>query len=124
MGIAGRRGAFTDFVLGADIPALLCVGALEALCGQLDCERDILTIREHGVDVPLSANEMGHCILSVVALGRGPYLAASYFEWSLVGKRPDLSDGGLHLPITGGGPLRFVPPKEFPACTAVTLGHA
>ena len=123
VGIAGCRGAFTDFVLDADIPALLCEGALEALGGQLDFERDILTIREHGVDVPLSANEMGHYILSAVALGKWPDLAASYFEWSLVEKRPDLSDGGLHLPITEGGPLRFVTPKEFPACTAVTLGH-
>ena len=124
MGIAGCRGAFTDFVLDADIPALLCKGALEALGGQLDFERDILAMREHGVDVPLSANEMRHYSLSVAAAGKGPDLAASYVEWSLVEKRPDLSDGGLHLPITEGGPLRFVPPKEFRACTAVTLGRA
>ena len=90
----------------------------------MDFERDILTIREHGVDVLLSANEMGHYIFSAVAIGKGRDLAASYFEWSLVEKRPDLSDGGLHLPITEGGPFRFVPPKEFPACTAVTLGRA
>ena len=122
--IAGRRGASAAFVLEAEGPALLCKGALEASGGQLDFERDILTIREHGVDVPLSANEMGHYILSVVALGKGPDLAASYFEWSSVAIRPDLSDGGLHLPTTEGGPLRFAPPKEFPACTAVTLGHA
>ena len=34
VGIAGAKGTFTAFVLDADIPALLCKGALEALAGQ------------------------------------------------------------------------------------------
>ena len=74
---------------------------------------------------------MGHYVLSVVAFGngpsrvdRGPNLAASYFEWTLLENRPDLSDGGLHLRLIDNGPLRFVPPQDFSACTAVPLGHA
>ena len=80
---------------------------------------------------PPKANEMGHYALSVVAFGkgpscveRGPNFAASYLEWTLVDKRPDLSNGGLHLPNTVDGLFRFVSPKEFSACTAVTLGDA
>ena len=41
-----------------------------------------------------------------------------------MGKRPDLSDGGLQLPFTESGLIRFAPPREFSACTAVTLGDA
>ena len=38
----------------------------------------------------------GQYIVRVVEFGRGPHVAASYFEWSFVEKRSDLSDGGLH----------------------------
>ena len=44
--------------------------------------------------------------------------------WSFLEKRPDLSEGGLHLPLVESGLLRFVPPEEFSACTAGTLGDA
>ena len=98
--------AHTALISAADIPAVLCKGALEALGGQLDFERDILTIRRHGVDIPLSVNGMGHYALSAVAFGTGPScgdrrpnLAASNFEWALLEKRPDLSAGGLHLSV-------------------------
>ena len=65
--IAGCRGAFTACVLEAGIPALWRKGALEALGGQLEFERDISTNRNHGVDVPPKVNEMGRSVLSVVA---------------------------------------------------------
>ena len=67
---------------------------------------------------------MGHYIISVVEFGRGSNFAASYFEWPFVGKRPDLSDGGLHVPLVGSGLIRFDPLREVSACTAVTLGDA
>ena len=57
-GIAGREGASAMFALGADTPAPLRRGALEALGGQPDFERDMLTIRKHGVRDPLRVNEM------------------------------------------------------------------
>ena len=50
--VVGRRGKFTAFVLGADIPALLREGALEAMGGQLDFPRDLLTLRKRGVGTP------------------------------------------------------------------------
>ena len=74
---------------------------------------------------------VGHYVLSVVEFSKGPprsdrrpILAASYFEWPFLGRRPDLSGGGLHLPLVENGLLRFVPPKDFSACTAATLGDA
>ena len=67
---------------------------------------------------------MGHYILSVVEYGRGPNVAASYFEWPVAEKRPDLSDVGLHMPLAESGLFRFAPPREFPACAAATLGDA
>ena len=67
--VAGRRGAFAAFALEPDIPALLRKGALEALGGQLDSERGVLTIRKHGADVPLSVSEMGRFVLIAVARG-------------------------------------------------------
>ena len=110
VGIAGRRGACAAFAPGADIPALLRKGALEALGGQLDFAREVLAIRNRGLDIPPKVNDMGHDILSVVAFGdrppcvdRGPKLAASYFEWALLGNLPDLSNGGLHLPSSEDG---------------------
>ena len=97
-------------------------GALEELGGQSDFESDISTIRNRGVDIPLSVNEMGRCILRVVAFAegfsradQGPDLAELYFEWTLLEKRPGTSDGGL---------LRFAPPQDFSACTAVTPAGA
>ena len=39
-------------------------------------------------------------------------------------QRPDLSDGGLHLPLKESGLLRFPTPRKFVACTAVTLRDA
>ena len=57
VGIAGRRGAFTAFVLGAGIPALLRKGAPEALGDQLDFEQDILVIRSDGVDILASRSQ-------------------------------------------------------------------
>ena len=94
-------------------------------------ERDISAIRDQRVDIPLAVNEMGHYALSVVAsrkgpsrVGREPNLTPSYFEWTFSWKRPDLSTGGLHFPITSGGLLRSVPPTLFSACSAVTLGDA
>ena len=93
VGFAGCRGVSTALVLEADIPALLRTGALGALGGQFNCERDISTIRNHGADTPLKAHEMGHYVLSVVAFregpscaDRGPNLAASFFEWA-IGRR-------------------------------------
>ena len=56
--------------------------------------------------------------------GRRPNLAASNSEGSFLEKRPDLSDGGLYLPLVESGLLRFVPPKDSSACTAVTSGDA
>ena len=51
-------------------------------------------------------------------------MAGSYSEWTLLEKRSDLSDGGLHLPFMKDGLLRFVLPEDFSASTAVTLGGA
>ena len=51
-------------------------------------------------------------------------MAASYFEWPLLQKRPDLSNGELHLPSTDDWQLRFVPPVDFSPSTAVTHGDA
>ena len=87
VGIAGRKGAFTAFVLDADIPASLREGALEALGAQSDFEKDMLSLLRHGVRAPLRGNAMGHHIVSVVEFGRGPEVAASYFEWSFVERR-------------------------------------
>ena len=83
------------------------------------------------MDIPLKVNEMGHYALCVVAFGKGPScvdrvpnLAASYLEWALSKKRPDLPNSVLRLPLTGDALLRFVPSKDFSACSAVTLGDA
>ena len=69
--------------------------------------------------------------MSAVEFGKGrpkrtrdPQFSASYFEWSLIDQRPDLSDGGLHLPLKESGLLRFATPKKFVACTAATLREA
>ena len=70
--IAGRGGTFTACVSVADIPAMLRKGVPEALEGQLDFGRDFLAIRGHGVDVLVKVDDMGHYVLRLVALGRGP----------------------------------------------------
>ena len=97
----------------------------------MDFARVELTIRGRVADIPLRVNEMGHYVLNVVAFGegssridRGPKLAAAYFEWALLDKRPDLSNGGLRFPFSEGGLFRFEPPRLFPACTAATLRGA
>ena len=112
------------FVLDAEIPALLRKGPLEALGVQLVIFKDALSLLRHGVCVPLGVNAKGHHIVSVIEFGSGPNFAASFCEWSFLEKRPDLSDGGLHLPLVGSGLIRFVPPQDFSACMAVTLGNA
>ena len=115
----------------AGAPALLRRGALEALGGQLGLARDVLAIWNHGIDTPLKVNEMGHYLLSVFAFGEetscvdlGPKLAAPYFEWAILDKRPDLPNGCFNLPFSEDGLCRFEPPRVFSACPAVTLGGA
>ena len=71
VGNAGCKEAFAALLLDAGIPALLRTGASEALSGQLDFARDVLTLRNRGVGTPLEVNEMGRCLLSVVAFGDG-----------------------------------------------------
>ena len=97
----------------------------------MDCERDISAIRNKGADIPLTVKGMGHYVLSVVASSTGPLcfdrvpnLAASYFEWTFLTQCLGLSNGGLRLRFTDDGLLRFVPPKDFPACAAAALGDA
>ena len=91
---------------GAETPSrILRKGAHEALRGQSVFGRDISTIRTRGAGIPLKMNEMGHYVLSVVAFGKGPSrvdrrpnLAAPVSGWTVSDKRPDVSNGGLHLP--------------------------
>ena len=71
-GIAGAKGAFTAFVLGAGIPALLCKGASEALAGQLDFARITRTLGSRGIEIPLKVNAAGHYILSVADFHAAP----------------------------------------------------
>ena len=117
--------------MDAEIPALLCKGALEALGAQMDFAKDTLLLERRGICVPLGLKAMGHYVMSVVEFGkgrpkrtRGPQFSASYFEWPLMDQRPDLSDGGLHLPLKESGLLRFATPKKFVACAAATLREA
>ena len=53
---AGRKGSFTAFVMDAEIPALLRMGALEAPGTQLDFAKDTLLLDRRGVCVPLGLN--------------------------------------------------------------------
>ena len=92
--IAESRGDFAAFALGADIPALLPDGALEASGGQLDFPRDMLTLRKQGADMPLSVRRTGHYILSVVDFGANPsrkkagrVVSLSYSMWAFRNKR-------------------------------------
>ena len=84
--IAGSTGEVTAFALGANIPALLREGAFEALEGQLDFPRDLLTLRKRGATIPLRATSMSHYILIAVDSGEDPLrkvkgsgVSASYF---------------------------------------------
>ena len=97
----------------------------------MDFACDVSTLRNQGLEVHLKVNQLGYYVLSVVAFGdeprrsgRGPKLAASYFERAFVRKRPDLSDVGLYSSLTEDGLYRFVPLRTSPVCGAVTLGGA
>ena len=130
-GVAPCDGTLVAFVLEANISAFLHKMASEALGGLLERPCRVLALRMKGEDISLEANYIGRSALSVVAvgdrdsqLGRGPELAASYFEWAFTNKRPNEPNGGLHLQHTEGLPCRFAPPQTFSACGAVTLGDA
>ena len=86
VGQAGNRGKPTAFALGAEIPALLREGALEALARQWDVSRDISMLRNQGLDIPLELTNLGRDVLSVASSGwessklvRGPTCSASHF---------------------------------------------
>ena len=113
VGTAGCKGAFTAFVLDAEIPASLRKGALRAPGAQLNFDKDTLSLVIYGAWAPLRVNATGHYILSMAEFGSGPNLAASYFERSFLEKRPDLSDGVTHLPLADSGLLRFASTKNF-----------
>lgn len=53
---------------------------------------------------------------------KGPTLQATYFGLAFAAKRPDLSNGRLHLPYSEGGIFRFEPPRTSSDCRAVTSG--
>ena len=69
VGIAGSRGKFTPYVLGADIPELSRKRALEAPGGQLDFPDDLSTLRKQGVSIPPRLGRMGQNIMGVVDFG-------------------------------------------------------
>ena len=114
-GIAGGRGEFTRmriryiaFALDADIPDFPRESAAKALGGQLDFSRDISTLREQGAGTPPRVNRMGHYILRVVDIGkgpsrklRGPIVSASsecrHLELALTSERPNVSSGRLRF---------------------------
>ena len=73
----GGKGACAACAPDAEIPALLRMGALEALGDRLDLEQGALSFTRHGVRVPLRANATGHYILSVVEFGKRPRIASS-----------------------------------------------
>ena len=118
-GIAGPKGAFTDFALDAEIPALLRKGALEALRGRSDFSRGTPTLGSRGVGIPPKVNDMGHYILSVVdfdgrrsSRNRAPGFSASMAEWACTSRHPSIDNGGTRLPSTVDGicsPIPLVP---------------
>ena len=74
---------------------------------------------------------MGRYILSVVDFRkdasrnvRGPVFSATYFEWAFTNRRPNLSNGGRHLPDAEAGQYQFDPPRTFPSSKAVALRDA
>ena len=94
-------------------------GLVGSLGGQLDSLREILTLRKREVDIPLKLNHTGRYATSVVVFGerhsqsaKGPTFPASFFEWAFAKKRPNLSDGGLHLPYSKDGLYRLEPPHN------------
>lgn len=100
-GSAGCRGELAASVTDAGIPAILRKGAVEALGGQSQVARDMLTLRNQGADIPPKVNQTGRNILNAVAVGEGrprsgrrPAFPASYFEWASVNRRPNIPDGG------------------------------
>ena len=58
VGIAGCKGAFAAFVLGAAIPAFLSKGASEAWGAQLDFEKDTLSRVRRGVRATWSSRDV------------------------------------------------------------------
>ena len=117
VGIAGCRGTFTALARETDIPPALREGAPGTLGGQLGSSCQVLAPGKRGVDIPLHVNQMGRCVLSVVAFGDGPStsgggteFAAPFAEWALGNKLSILPTGGLHSPPTEVGLYRFDPP--------------
>ena len=69
--IAVRREMFCDFLVGAEIPALLREGALEAMDGGLDVSRKCLHLAKWGTDAPLRSNAPGCYVLNVATFDDG-----------------------------------------------------
>ena len=69
VGMAGRRGTLTALLLEVAAPALLRKGASEALGGQIDFASAAKTIQNRAAETPKTANEMEHCVLSVLPFG-------------------------------------------------------
>ena len=74
---------------------------------------------------------MGRYVVSVKDFGgrrgesvRDPNLSASIADWAFSKGRPNLSNGGKHLPYSEDGMRSFPPPSTFSACEAVSLGDA
>ena len=57
-------------------------------------------------------------------VARYPSFSASIAEWAFSRKRPNLSDGGIHLLFTEDGTRSLAPPAALLACKAVALGDA
>ena len=82
------------------------------------------------MQVPLRVNKVGHYSLSVVdfredssrSASKCPEASASLAY--LVRKRPNLPNGGFHLPYTLRGLCRLESPRTAAASAAVTLGDA
>ena len=130
VGVAGERGAFTAFALGADIPAFLRKGDAGAPGGRWDFLRGSLNLHRQGVQIPLRVNRAGHYSLRVADFRNDPSRIASRRPDApasfclIVHKFPNMSDGGTHFPYTPDGPFRIETPLAFAACEAVTLGAA
>ena len=104
VGIAGNNGEITACVLDADVPALLQKGAAEAPGGGAEFPRGAL-LRKQWVAIYRRENRIGRNILSVVDFGgdasrnmRDPVVLASFFDWAVIRKRPNLSNGGFTFP--------------------------
>ena len=113
------KGTLPACALGADIPAFLRKGALEALGGRLDFLRDTLMLGFRGAGIPLKVNTMGCSSLGVVnfeccrgGVKRSPNFSAAVVEKARVRKRPNLENGGNRLP-----------PPYFPCTQSGFLGQ-